>query len=414
MTIDRRHFLATGLSGLGAFALGTPFLSAQDSRPSQKLPKNILVVLQLAGGNDGLSTIVPYADDAYGKARSATRIAEKDVLKIDSYRGFHPNLRGFQELYGDGKLAIVEGAGYPDPVRSHFRAFDIWHAADARGRGLGRGWIGRMLDETFPKSKDPTPVIHVGSKIPFSLLASVHRPIAFTTPAAYKWIGAEADAEALQESAPLCEHMEAKKSRAPGRDRALSRLRRVLHEAQASSSRVREATKKYQPKATYPRVRLSTSLSTVAALIAGGLSTRVYSLELGGFDTHTNHRPRYNQLMNQVGGALSAFQKDLEAHGVADRVTTLVFSEFGRRVKENASQGLDHGVAGPMFVMGQKVKGGLYGKHPSLTELDRGDLIHTTDFRQVYASIADGWMGGQHEKIFGQKYQTLPLFGKPG
>ena len=242
-------------------------------------------------------------------------------------------------------------------------------------------------------------------------MARIHRPVAFTTPAAYRWIGAEKDMAALQKSAPLCEHEgNPDGGKAPGRDRALARLRRVLHEAQASSELVRKATASYKPKAKYPRSGLSVSLATVAALISGGLSTRVYSVELSGFDTHTTHLNRHTRLMSELGDAVHAFQQDLKALGVARRVTTLIFSEFGRRVKENASQGLDHGVAGPLFVVGEQVKGGLYGKHPSLTTLDAGDLIHTTDFRRVYATLIDDWMGGQHKGILNGSWKTLPLF----
>ncbi len=415
MTINRRKFMTYGAGTLGALALSNNLLSAADLRKIQdeaRPPQNILVILQLSGGNDGLSTVVPYADDAYGRARRSTRISPSQILKIDDYRGLHPNLKGLHDLFGAGKLAIVEGVGYPDPVRSHFKSLDIWHAGNARGRNVGHGWVGQTMDNSYPDLRDPNAIVHIGKKTPFALNGSIHKPVAFTTPAAYRWIGAEKDATALQESAPLCEHEKRSgtTTSASGRDRALARLRRILHEAQASSSQIRQVAKNYSPKAKYPRSGLSASLATVAALITGGMSTRIYSLELTGFDTHTNHRNRHDRLMTQLGGALSAFQKDLQAHGKSTSVTTMLFSEFGRRVQENGSQGLDHGVAGPMFLLGDKVKGGLYGKHPSLTKLDKGDLIHTTDFRQVYASLIDNWIGGNHAQVLGKKYERLPLF----
>ncbi len=415
MTINRRKFMTYSAGTLGALALSNNILSAAELNKLQEetdTPQNILVILQLSGGNDGLSTVVPYADDAYGRARSSTRIAPSQVLKIDNYRGLHPNLKGLHDLYGSGKLAIIEGTGYPDPVRSHFKSLDIWHAGNSRGRNAGYGWVGQTIDKSYPDIRDPNVVVHIGNKTPFSLNAAIHKPVAFTTPAAYRWIGAEKDAATLQKSAPLCEHE--KQSGTPksasGRDRALARLRRILHEAQASSSQIRQVAKNYSPKAKYPRSGLSASLATVAALITGGMSTRIYSLEMTGFDTHTNHRNKHDRLMTQLDGALSAFQKDLQAHGKSGSVTTMLFSEFGRRVQENGSQGLDHGVAGPMFLLGDKVKGGLHGKHPSLTKLDKGDLIHTTDFRQVYASLIDNWIGGNHAQVLGKNYKSLPLF----
>ena len=164
------------------------------------------MLLQLSGGNDGLSTIVPYADDAYGRSRSTTRIPDTEVLRIDDYRGFHPRLGGFRKLWDAGNLAVVEGAGYPDPNRSHFKSLDIWHAASARGRSAGYGWIGRLADVALRAATDPNLVIHVGQRTPFSLHAAVHRPVAFTTPQAYRWIGAEREVEALERAAPICEH----------------------------------------------------------------------------------------------------------------------------------------------------------------------------------------------------------------
>jgi uncharacterized protein (DUF1501 family) len=418
MTLDRRHFISQGLGGLGVFSL-TPFLCrlpAQGGRHPPVEDDRILVILQLSGGNDGLSTVIPHGDDVYQKSRRRTLIPRKDVLAIDDHVGLHPNLGAMKTLYDAGHLAVVQGVGYPDPNRSHFESMDIWHAGNPRGRRMGTGWIGRLCDIAFAGTTDPNLVVHVGSRTPFALQSTAHPPVAFSTPQAYKWIGANEDVAALEASAPLCEHgeemaPEAKASSSPhvGRDRALTLLRRTLHEAQASSQQVREATLRYRPRARYPQNQLAASLATTAALVTGGLSTRIFSVEQGGFDTHTNQRNRHDTLMRDLSNSLEAFLKDLAAHGSADRVVIMVFSEFGRRVQENGSAGTDHGVAGPVFLAGPSVRGGLHGRHPSLKDLIKGDLRHTTDFRSIYASLIRQWMGADPREVLGSGFDPLPL-----
>ena len=415
----RREFLGTGAAGLGLFFFG----GALQARPSRRGlggmagSERILVLLQLSGGNDGLSMIVPHGDDAYGRARTATRVPLEAVLKIDQHVGFHPELGALQKLYGDGRLAIVQGAGYPSPTRSHFKSLDVWHAADTRGRLAGHGWIGRLADTTWTDVQDPTLVCHIGNRIPFSLAAAVHRPVAFTVPEAYRWVGADPEVAALREAAPICEKetepaLPESEGKHLGRDRALSRLRSLLQEAHDSSQAVRDAAAAFKPRAKWPGNRLATSLATVCALATGGIGTRVYSVETGGFDTHNGQRARHDRLMNELGTAIGAFWEEMEVRGLADRVTLVAFSEFGRRVKENGSQGTDHGTAAPVLVLGGGVQGGLFGTHPSLTDLDgNGDLVHTVDFRRVYAAVIDDWFGGRHQEVLGATYERLPLFG---
>jgi len=399
--ISRRQFLGRSATGAGILALG-PLLGGTGSAAPDD--DRILVLVQLSGGNDGLSTVVPFADDAYGKARRRLRVPTKDVLELDDAFGLHPNLTGLKVLWDDGDLGIIQGVGYPEPNRSHFKSFDIWHAASPRRRRVGSGWVGRLCEHAFTGTSDPNLIVHVGNRTPYSLHGTTHPAVTFTTPRAYRWIGTTKEAASLEAAAPICEEGTS------GRDRALATLRRALHDAQASSRKVRDAAARFRPAAPYPASRLSANLATVSALICGGLSTRIYSVELGGFDTHTNQKPRHDNLMTQVGDGLLAFMKDLTAHGVADRVTILVFSEFGRRVKENASGGTDHGVAGPSFVIGKKVNGGLHGKHPSLTDLMSGDLRHTTDFRRIYATLIDEWIGADHVPVLGDRWSPLPIF----
>lgn len=419
MDLTRRDFIGrSAAGGLGVFCFGPSLLAAQASQASgEPGDDRILVVLQLSGGNDGLSAVVPHGDDAYGRARRRTRVDLDKLHRIDEHIGLHPALGDLHALYEAGDLAIVQGAGYPNPNRSHFKSLDIWHAADHRGRNRSHGWIGALADTSYADTADPNLIVHVGGRMPYSLHAVVNKPVAFTAPQAYKWIGADREAFALEQAAPICEHMPnmtpQKAIEVPhkGRDSALARLREVLHDAQASSTKVREATAAFAPKVKYPTSALSAHLATVAALITGGLGTRIYSVEMGGFDTHNAQRNRHDNLMNQLGPAVGAFLRDLDAHGVGDRVVLMAFSEFGRRVAENGSAGTDHGVAGPMFIAGKPVKGGLYGKHPSLTELDRGDLIHTVDFRSVYATLIDDWLGQKHVDALGKRWNKLGFIG---
>jgi uncharacterized protein (DUF1501 family) len=391
ITPDRRQLL--GLAAVGALPLVFPraLLAAGAD------PRRALVVVQLSGGNDGLSTVVPFGDDAYGRARTALRVA--DPLKLDAHVGLHPGLERWLPLFREGRLAIVQGASYPEPNRSHFKALDIWHTGDARGRALDTGWLGRAIDRECGERPDPNLVVQVGKGATYALAARRHKPVAFENAEAYRWQGRPGDDPDFERCNGDC---------AEGSD-----VQRWLHDmglaARASSAQVRAVVARYRPKAEYPRSRLADDLHAVAALLDGGLGTRVCYVERGGFDTHARQRDAHDQLMREVGGAVAAFQADLAAHGHADRVVTLVFSEFGRRVEENASGGTDHGVAGPMFLLGNAVKGGLHGRHPSLTDLDEGDLRMTTDFRSVYAALLERWLGGSARDVLGREYPVVPV-----
>ncbi len=411
--IDRRDFLTGGLAGFSLAATAPHFLGltsnvfAADGSGSDR----ILVVLQLSGGNDGLSTVVPYGNDAYYRVRRATAIQEQDVLEIEQGTGLHPALKGLQALYGDGRMAIVQGCSYPNPNRSHFQSMDIWHTADERGRGLRTGWLGRAIDACCPDQQDPELVVNVGSALPYALEADVHKPISFEQPNAYRWAGNPRDAKEFEQI----------NEAADTENDTVDWLHRVAVDARTSSRKVREATRNYKPKAEYGAGRggggrrggrLANDLRSVAALIASGFKTRIYYVSFGGFDTHNNQRNRHDQLMAQLDVALSAFMADLKAQGLSEKVLVLSFSEFGRRVAENGSQGTDHGVAGPMFLFGDGVKAGLHGKHPSLTDLDKGDLKMTTDFRSVYASVLDDWIGVAPEKVLGRRYAKVPVIGR--
>jgi uncharacterized protein (DUF1501 family) len=394
MSLDRRTFLKSAGLGTAGLVLGAPRLCAGEPDTG---PDTILVVVQLSGGNDGLSTVVPHADPAYHRARRQTAI--EDVIEVGDHAGLHPNLDGLARLFGEGRLAIVQGVGYPEPQRSHFKSMDIWHTGDLRGRRRDTGWVGRAIDECCGGSAESNLVVNIGNELPYALHAHRHKAVSFQQPQSYRWQGS---AQVEEDFAAL--------NRAREGESAVDWLHRQAAAARASSAEVRRAAAGYQTSTAYPTQPLGRDLRTVAGLIDGGLRTRVYYTSLGGFDTHVRQKNSHDNLMRALGDSLTAFQADLEAHGHADRVVTMVFSEFGRRVEENASGGTDHGTAGCMFVLGTKVRGGWHGRYPSLDELDgNGDLVMTTDFRGIYAALLDEWLGVDSKAVLGKRFQRPEL-----
>ncbi|MDA1264790.1 MAG: DUF1501 domain-containing protein, partial [Planctomycetota bacterium] len=397
--LDRRSLLA----GCAASTVLAPWALGFGPAAS----KRSLVLLQLSGGNDGLSTVVPFGDDGYARAREATRHQRRDLVRLDGYRGLHAALAGLGREWDAGRLAVVEGVGYPDMVRSHFRAFEVWHTADRRGRAAGDGWIGRLAAQAWAAEDHPDLVVHFGLEAPWSLHSSAHPPVTLVSPTSYRWFGDEDTEATMALAGEALEPEEEGKSRHRGRDQALARLRGVLDDARVSSSSIRAAAERYRTPVEYPRDPLAASLRDVAALIEGGVGSRVYSVVLRGFDTHADQKADHDALMRTLDGCLGAFLADLRRSEAGRETVVLVFSEFGRRVQENASQGTDHGKAGPLFVCGAPVQGGLYGEHPSLSELDEGDLAWTTDFRSVYGELIEGWFGTPMETVLGARYPRL-------
>lgn len=385
-----------------------------------------LVLVELSGGNDGLSTIVPHGADALYRLRKTTTHKKADLLPLDDFRGFSPKLGNLRAEYDAGRMAIIEGCGYPEAIRSHFKSLEVWHTARHAGRMTGDGWVGRLVGSQWPEESIPETVVHFGGRAPYSLHSTDHPPVALISPTGYRWLG-EDDAYAMGGTA-ICEHespqeapqeagadlsdeaLRAKKRHA-GRDGALAALRETLDDATASSARVRKAAAMYATDVAYPKSALSGSLRDIAALIEGGVGTRVFSVRLGGFDTHTGQLARHDRLMGGLNGALGAFLKDIRRSEAGKNTLVCVYSEFGRRVAENGSKGHDHGKAAPMLVFGDPVKGGLYGEHPSMDEFDNGDLAFTTDFRSVYATFIDRWFGGTPKDVLGADYSTLGFLG---
>ncbi len=427
----RRAFMQNGLAILAASATVPAFLdqtvlaldAANDGSRTQKVTGKdgkILVVVQLAGGNDGLSTVVPYADDVYQRARGVAAHAPSEVLKINDHLGLHGSLAPLKAMYDDGHLGIVQGVGYPNPNRSHFRATDIWASAQPDREAVTSGWVGRYFDNACPGC-DPHVGMAIGASLPLAMQGERTVPLSIERPEAYRYQGRDRHAyEALnrgssttQPSILLPNTMaETTKYRkrvevTPGAQ--LDFLERTAMDAQVSSDEILRLAGNHKPQATYPNGEFGQGLQTIAAMIAGNLPTRVYYASMGGFDTHAQQKQRHDRLMDTLGQGLGAFWADLKKSGNQDRVLVMTFSEFGRRVSVNASGGTDHGAAAPMFLMGPKITPGLLGQHPSLTDLDSGDLKYNTDFRSVYATILQNWLETPSKPILGSQFQTLPI-----
>lgn len=417
----RRDFLRASALGASAFGTAPLFLQrafAEAAQSGDGGNDRILVVLQLAGGNDGLNTVVPYADDAYHKARPKIKKSTKDILKLNDHVGLSDQLPFLHSMHEEGQLAVVQGVGYPSPNRSHFVSTSIWETADLKNRS-NTGWLGRYFDNDCDNG-DPTVGVSLNKTQPEAFGALKNPGISLSTPELYRWIHGGGD-EALAEEffAELNSPQEATGSSIEEVGKAgglagesnLAFLERVAQDARVSSEKILSLASKHKPKVTYDGTGISRSLNLVARMIAGGLSTRVYYVSHGGFDTHQGQTGRHDQLLSQLDASLKSFFTDLKEQGNSDRVTLMTFSEFGRRVGENASAGTDHGKASCLFVAGQPVKGGLYGEYPSLTDLDQGDLKHTVDFRSVYATVVEDWLKGKAAPVVNGEFKKLGFIG---
>ena len=413
---SRRAFLKGSASSAALVALANSvpqFLLNASARAAQTRGETILVVVQLSGGNDGLNTVVPYADDVYRKNRKLLGIPAAQVHKIDDYVGLHPAMGGFSKLLEEGRLGIVQGAGYPVPDRSHFSSMDIWQTArrDVTARGgaaathRATGWIGRYLDSTARPGRD-VPAMHLPSgagRLPLAL--SGDAALAASVQSLDEFKLNDGDDEQLR----LAIRQGIAAPRDGGGDDLVSFLHLSTQSAIESSRQVQDAVRRYQTGVKYPDSNLARRLKTVAQLIDAGLKTRVYYLDLDGFDTHSNQAAAHAGLLGQLSEAVTAFVHDLKEHAHDQRVMLMTFSEFGRRVHENASSGTDHGTAAPMFIAGGRVKPGLLTKHPNMSDLEEGDLRFTTDFRSVYAGVLENWLGVSSEPVLGAKFTPLSL-----
>jgi len=416
MSYTRRDFLKATLGASTLVSLGPAVpqwlgLSAAAATPKRDVGDTVLVVVQLAGGNDGLNTVVPYEDDEYARNRSTLRLPADRLHKIDSQLGFHPQMQAFKRLYEEGHLSVVQGVGYPNPSGDHAAAMRDWQSAQPHQSNRQTGWLGRAVDRACRRGEVDVPATFVGQIArPFMLNAenvvapsirSIEECLLKTMPGPN---GGETHRRRVVEAAEL--------ARADGGNPLLEFVQRSSLEAYAGSRRIAAAAAGGGPE--YPPFQLAQSLRTVAQLIRAELGIRIYCAELGGaepggFDNHANQLGNHGALLHQLSESVAAFIDDLKRDKLLDRVLLMTFSEFGRTVKENGRRGTGHGSAAPLFLAGGRLKGGLVGEHPSLTELENGGPKHHTDFRRVYATVLEQWLGFESRPVLGEQFQPLDV-----
>lgn len=409
MFSTRRDFLKTSaLVSMGASTvpgfLATTARASQDAKANEK----ILVVVQMLGGNDGLNTVVPHGLDGYTNARRALRVPTAQIQKITPEIGLHPNMGGMGKLLESNRLAILQGIGYPNPDRSHFRSMEIWETARTESGALETGWLGRALDAAPPTAGGDLPALHVGNRGSLLAFKAKKADVPSLESLEQYRLQVSGDDAAKRASRDAIDGV-ARLDR--GDDPLLGFLRRSTLAAYDSSKRLEALAEKPSGATKYPNFGLAKRLELVAKIIKAGFNTRIYYTALDGFDTHANQAATHGALLTELSDSIAAFHADLMAAGQADRVAILSFSEFGRRVAENASAGTDHGAAAPVFVVGPVAKAGLIGDHPKLDDLDDGDLKHHTDFRRVYAGLLESWLGMPSEPVLGKGFAPMGLFG---
>ncbi len=403
--VSRRDLLRLGAGGLGFGLFGgigpVPYVFSRASEvAAQTLSNKILVVFEWFGGNDGLNTIVPYGDATYYKHRPTIGIRDKDVLKIDDHFGWHKSMAGMKQLYDEGKVAIVQGVGYDQPSFSHFTSISFWHTA-APNSGNEYGWIGRTASALDPTGAREHLIVNVADSQSLAVKAEKHVPLVFSDPARFQ-------RGVFSQEKSVLDALGAQTTPAGDPHRYVLDVTRSA--AQASEV-VRTAWSKY-PGRNNPDLRLL-DLDKVVALIEADFPTRLYYVPLRNslFDTHVNQAAPHDRQLQYCSDAIAGFFQEMKRIGRADDVVLYVHSEFGRRVPENTSLGTDHGTAQVNFVIGNSVKGGMYGTPPSLDNLVMdGNLENTTDFRQVYATVIEEWLGADSAKVLGQTFDTLRMF----
>jgi uncharacterized protein (DUF1501 family) len=418
--LNRRQLLARTLQGSSLVALGSlvPEFIANTARAATPGKDNILVIIEMSGGNDGLNTVIPYRDDLYQKARPTLAFKAGQMVRVNDDLGLNPGLRRFGDLLQQGELAIVQGVGYPNPNRSHFESMDTWQTADPR-RKTNTGWLGRSAAELQDR-RGNVPIVHVGrGRMPVALRGTPGGAVSLNNLRAYRLeLGGGSD-EQHKARRSLLDNL----SKPAGADSnrmlqfvqrrevqtltTVDRLQNVLKTAQNTQTLYRRDGGTFRP---YGPQSLPVRLQTVAQLIRQGFGTRVFYLALDGFDTHSNQAEAHRTLLAELADGVAAFYDTLrqdKGGGHHKRVRVMTFSEFGRRVQENGSKGTDHGAGSCLFVAGPGLKAGPVGKHPSLSDLDSGDLKYHTDFRRVYATLLDHWLGCDSKIVLGDKFEPI-------
>lgn len=397
-TMRRRDFIKnSALTAAGTFMVPAFMKPFEAMALNELSPYKNLVIVQLSGGNDGLNTVVPFGNDIYYQKRKGIAIKSEEVVKLTDMQGLNPNLSALKELYDQGWMTILNDVGYPNPDRSHFRSMDIWQSASDANQFLSTGWIGRYLDSNCETCKFPYTAIEVDDSLSMAMKGSSKKGIALR------------DAGTLFKNTnePFFKEM-IKADQAHLDEENLGYLYKTMIETSSSASYIQNTSKVYQQKFSYPNSGFSNQLKTVSKFINSGLKTRVYYVSMSGFDTHANQNQQQGRLLQQYAEGMNAFIKELKQNNKLDDTLVITFSEFGRRVEQNASNGTDHGTANNMFIFGGKLKKqGIYNPAPNLSDLDGGDLKYQLDFREVYGTILDKWLDVNNEQILNKKFNTL-------
>ncbi|MBP6024808.1 DUF1501 domain-containing protein [Ferruginibacter sp.] len=394
MVIKRKEFLQIGSLATASFML-PKFLKAFE-RPMMVPPGNkVVVVIQFSGGNDGLNTVIPVRNDIYYKARPKLGIAKDKSLIITDEVGLNPALEAFKGLYDDGSLSILNSVGYPNPDRSHFRSMDIWHSASASNEYVNTGWVGRYLDAQCKGCDKPTQAMELDDVLSLALKGEQSKGLAFKDP---KKLYNTSNGKFLKDVS--ANHQQGEET--------IDYLYKTMSETISSADYIYQQSKAHPSAASYPNTNLGKDLKTIASLIFSDINTKVYYVSLGSFDTHVNQEGQQKRLFTELNDAVKAFTGDLKKNNRFDDVLMMTFSEFGRRVSQNASGGTDHGTANNMFfISGGLKQKGVLNAMPDLADLNEGDLKHKVDFKNVYATVLSKWLGADDKMILGNKYSYL-------
>jgi uncharacterized protein (DUF1501 family) len=396
--MKRRDFLKNTALASGAFLIPA-FLKPLEAIAQGELSgyKN-LVILQLSGGNDGLNTIVPFGNDIYYQKRSSIAIQPGDIIRLNDMQGLNPSLSSLKEIYDQGWMGIINSVGYPNPDRSHFRSMDIWQTASDSNQFLTTGWIGRYLDSNCQSCQSPYTAIEVDDTLSLAMKGASRKGIAVRDPSKLY--------QATRE--PFFKELVQQHSGDDLTEDNLGYLYKTMIETYSSAQYIQQTSKTYNVSAQYPATPLGNQLKEVSRFIGSGLKTRVYYVSLSGFDTHAGQQNQQNRQLKIYGDAVAAFVKDLHQSGKLDDTLVMTFSEFGRRVEQNGSNGTDHGTANNVLLFGGKLrKAGIFNDAPDLAQLDNGDLKYQIDFRYIYATLLDKWLELDNSQILSRHYNGL-------
>jgi uncharacterized protein (DUF1501 family) len=418
--LNRRQFLTRTLQGSSLLALSSivPEFVLNTARAAEAGKEKVLVILEMTGGNDGLNTVVPYGDDMYHKYRKTLAFKKEQVIRINDYLGLHPAMRGFDQLLKEGHLGVVVGVGYPNPNRSHFESMDIWQSGDPK-RKMSDGWIGRSAP--FLHSGANVPIVQIGqNQLPLACVGAPGGVVSINNKHPYRLELGKVDPAQRKARRKLLEGL-AQTSDSDATDPLLQFVQRRQLQTYTTLDRMQEVLRdRNQPGGRFPFNNLSQKMQLVSRLIQKGFGTRVFYVSIDGFDTHSGQAEQHRRLLQEVADSVHQLFNELKPGGHDKRVLVMTFSEFGRRVQENGSRGTDHGSGSCLFVAGPAVKGGPIGKHPSLKSEDldyeatlldpqSGDLRYNLDFRQVYATLLDKWLGVDSKGVLANEFKPIEL-----